>query len=431
MGLVVQICQMILMLSILVILHEFGHYLTAKWFKTRVEKFFLFFDWPRAIVKKKIGETVWGIGILPLGGYVKIAGMIDESMDKEQMKQPPQPWEFRSKPAWQRLIIMLGGIVVNVLLAWLILTVMYSTIGHKYESVDKINQEGYAFGEVGKSLGFQDGDKILTVDGKKQVQFKRQVLDILLGRNVEVERNGERKTIVIEDSMKAVIFEQEGKSFIQPRIGYILLDSIQPNSVADLANLQKGDEILAINSTPLSFYDQLSVELKKHASDSINLKVLRNNQEIEVAAKLDETGRLGIYPGLKPQIGNKYLVVTEYSFFEAIPVAIEESIEILKYNIKNIKLIFKPATKAYKSAKSFIGITRIMPTTWDWEFFWNFTAMFSMWLAFLNLLPIPGLDGGHALFTIGEMVTGRKLNDKAMGIVQSIGMIILLALMIS
>lgn len=429
MDVLVQIGQMVLMLSILVVLHEFGHFLPAKWFKTKVEKFFLFFDWPFAILKKKIGETTWGVGILPLGGYVKIAGMIDESMDKEQLKQPPQPWEFRSKPAWQRLIIMLGGVTVNVVLAWVLYAFIFMTYGQKYPSLQKINQDGIAFGEVGKKLGFQNGDKILSVDGKKQDRFNRVILDVLLGNKVEIERNGERKIIIIPDSAKAEIFEKEGKGFISARSKNVIVDSVPPGSNNGVAQLKKNDRLLAVDGKKFRFFDEFSDYLSAHKNQKVQVTILREGIETKLdSIKVTSEGTLGFFR--KPDIDSSQIIVKKLSFTEAVPAAVKESFEMLQYNIKQIRLIFKPETKAYTQARSFIGITKLLPTVWDWEFFWSFTAMFSIWLAFINLLPIPGLDGGHALFTIVEMITGRTLSDKAMGVVQTIGMIILLSLML-
>ena len=239
----IQVAQILFILSVLVILHEFGHYITAKMFKVRVEKFYLFMDAGFSLIKKKIGETEWGIGWLPLGGYVKLSGMIDESMDTEQMNQEPQPWEFRSKPAWQRLIIMLGGIIVNVILAWLIFTIMYATVGQKFIATEKIQENGLAFGEVGQKAGFRNGDKILAVDGQFQPSFNRMTLDVLLGDKVEVERDGQKVDVILTDEMKGEIISKEGKEFVGPRFSNTVVDSVIPKSAADVAGLKKGDRI--------------------------------------------------------------------------------------------------------------------------------------------------------------------------------------------
>ena len=423
----IQVAQILFILSVLVILHEFGHYITAKMFKVRVEKFYLFMDAGFSLVKKKIGETEWGIGWLPLGGYVKLSGMIDESMDTEQMNQEPQPWEFRSKPAWQRLIIMLGGIIVNIILAWFIFTILYATVGQKYIATEKIQENGLAFGEVGHKAGFRNGDKIISVDGKFQPSFNRMTLDVLLGDKVEVERNGKKIDIVLSDEMKGEIISKEGREFVGPRFSNMAVDSVIPKSFAAQAGIKKADKIKAINGKEFTFNDQFKDSISKYKNDSISLSVLRGTQIVELRAKVDKDGKLGLVN--KPIDKLDYEVNNQLSFGQAIPAAVNESWALLVYNVKQFKLILRPKTEAYKHVQSPIGIARRLPDTWDWEFIWNFTALFSIGLAFMNLLPIPGLDGGHALFTIAEMITGRKLSDKAMGYVQTGGMIILLSLM--
>jgi regulator of sigma E protease len=423
----IQIAQILFILSVLVILHELGHYVTAKMFKVRVEKFYLFIDAGFSLIKKKIGDTEWGIGWLPLGGYVKLSGMIDESMDKEQMNLPPQPWEFRSKPAWQRLIIMLGGIIVNILLAWVIYTTMFSTVGQKYVSTEAIQKNGLAFGEVGKSVGFKNGDKIISVDGKFQDKFNWMIIDVLLSDNVEIERDGKRQNLVLTDEQKGKIISTEGREFVQPRLNQATIDSIFPKDEAFKAGLKAGDVILAVNDKPCAHFDQFTDEIKAHVKDSVSIKVKRDNSETIVKALVNKDGKLGFK--VKFSDREDYIINKQHSLFSAIPAAVRESWQLFYYNIKQFKLILKPKTGAYKQVKSPVGIARQLPDTWDWEFVWNFTALFSIGLAFMNLLPIPGLDGGHALFTIAEMVTGRKLSDKAMEYVQTGGMIILLSLM--
>lgn len=423
----IQLAQILFILSVLVILHEFGHYITAKMFKVRVEKFYLFMDAGFSLVKKKIGETEWGIGWLPLGGYVKLSGMIDESMDTDQMNNEPQPWEFRSKPAWQRLIIMLGGIIVNILLAWFIYTTMFSTVGQKYVSSEVVQKNGLAFGEIGKSVGFQDGDKIISVDGKFQPKFNWLIIDILLSENIALERNGEKINISLTDEQKGKIISTEGKNFVQARLTNISIDSITKNSLAEKAGLQKGDNIIGINGTKITFFDELGTELSKHKNDSVSLEVTRNNNVVEIKTLVGEDGKLGFIQNSMNK--DDYQVINKLSIGEAIPAAVKESWQLLVYNVKQFKLILSPKTEAYKQVQSPVGIARRLPDTWDWEFIWNFTALFSIGLAFMNLLPIPGLDGGHALFTIVEMITGKTLSDKAMGYVQTGGMIILLTLM--
>ncbi|AWM12989.1 RIP metalloprotease RseP [Flavobacterium sp. NRK F10] len=423
----IQLAQIVFILSVLVILHEFGHYITAKWFKVRVEKFYLFMDAGFSLFKKKIGETEWGIGWLPIGGYVKLAGMIDESMDTEQMKQEPQPWEFRSKPAWQRLIIMLGGIIVNILLAWFIYTVMYTTVGKKYVSTEVIQKNGLAFGEVGQKAGFKNGDKIVSVDGKFQDNFSRMVMDILFSSEVKVDRNGEVVTLNLTDEQIGDILAKEGRNFIAPRMQGATVDSVWADTQAEKAGLKKGDSIIALNGNKFKFTDEFSSTLGHYKNDSVSITLIRNNKEEILKAKTDSIGKLGFM--FRTYLKDDYVIEQKMSLFEAIPAAIKESWSLLVYNVKSFKLILRPATGAYKQVKSPVGIARQLPDTWNWEFIWNFTALFSIGLAFMNLLPIPGLDGGHALFTIAEMITGKTLSDKAAGYVQTAGMIILLTLM--
>ncbi len=424
----IQVAQIIFILSVLVILHEFGHYITAKMFKVRVEKFYLFMDAGFSLVKKKIGDTEWGIGWLPLGGYVKLSGMIDESMDTEQMNLPAQPWEFRSKPAWQRLIIMLGGIIVNIILAWLIFTIMYVTVGQKFIATTKIQENGLAFGEVGQKAGFKNGDKIISVDGKQQPSFNRMALDVLLGDKVEVERNGAKVDVILTDEMKGEIISKEGREFVGPRKTNIKIDSVVPNSNAMKSGLMAGDNIVAVNNSKIIYFDELRDVLSKHKNDSVDLVVNRNNQIVKIKALVTKEGTLGFTQHTKP-LRDDYEVNNQLSIGQAIPAAVKESWALLVYNVKQFKLILRPKTEAYKYVQSPIGIARRLPDTWDWEFIWNFTALFSIGLAFMNLLPIPGLDGGHALFTIVEMITGKTLSVKAAERVQTAGMIILLSLM--
>lgn len=424
----IQIAQILFILSVLVILHEFGHYIAAKIFKVRVEKFYLFMDAGFSLVKKKIGDTEWGIGWLPLGGYVKLSGMIDESMDLEQMKQEAQPWEFRSKPAWQRLIIMLGGIIVNIILAITIYTLMYATVGQKYIATEVVQQHGLAFGAVGKSVGFKNGDKIIAVDGEPvQAKFNRVVIDVLLGDKVTVERNGKIETITLTDEQKGKILGSEGRDFTSARHTQAIIDTLLPKSEADKAGMKKGDEIVAINGTKFNYFDEFTDALKA-AKKPVDITVIRNHDSLVIKAKTDNEGKLGILTTSQVD-KSKLQVVNHLSFFQALPEACKESWQLLVYNVKQFKLILKPKTGAYKQVKSPIGIARMLPDVWDWEFIWGFTALFSIGLAFMNLLPIPGLDGGHALFTIVEMVTGKTLSEKASGYVQTGGMIILLSLM--
>lgn len=427
----IQIAQLIMCLSFLVILHELGHFLPAKYFKTKIEKFYLFFDPWFSLVKKKIGETEYGIGWLPMGGYVKIAGMIDESMDKEQLKQDPQPWEYRSKPAWQRLIIILGGVIVNFILAWLIYAVIFSTYGQKYTATEKFQTNGLVFSEAAKMAGFMDGDKILLVDGKFQPQFERMVLDVLLGEEVLVERNGSQMTISLTDEkIKAFMNGARKGGLMKPRVQGVVIDSIPKESHNINSNLQVGDIILAVEGEVTTYIDQLAPALASKAMGEVTLKVQRGEERFPVTALVSEDHKLGVV--LKsPNIEQfkEMLVVNQYSFFEALPLAAVESWTSLKYQIKQFKLIIRPETEAYKQVSGPLRLFKVFNPEWDWEHFWKFTAMFSVWLGFINLLPIPGLDGGHAMFILLEVITRKKPTEKTLEVAQTIGVIILLSLM--
>ena len=426
MGLFIQILTFILIISILVILHEWGHFATARYFKTKVEKFYLFFNPWFSIFKKKIGETEYGIGWLPFGGYVKIAGMIDESMDKEQMKQPPKPWEFRSKPAWQRLIIMLGGIIVNVLLAWVIYTGLFIANGETYIPVNKI-ENGIYVDPISEKIGLKTGDKILAIDDNPVKKLDKYLsIDILLGNTITILRDGEEKTITLNDEGKKAALDSQGKQFIIPRIDAIV-GTVQDSSIAKKGGLLNEDKIIAVNGQKIIFWDEFDSQIK--SDTALELLVNRNGNELKLNFNTDKKGVLGVRPSVS---ASKSLFVTdEYSFFAAIPRGFVETYEVLVRQVKQFKLIFNPVIKGYKKVKGPIGIvTDIMPSTWDWGFFWNFLAMFSVWLAFINILPIPALDGGHAMFLIYEMVSGRPPSEKVLERGQIVGFVIVMAIML-
>lgn len=425
MGTLIQIAQLIMCLSFLVILHELGHFLPAKYFKTRIDKFYLFFDPYFSIFKKKIGETEYGIGWIPMGGYVKIAGMIDESMDKEQLKQEPQPWEFRSKPTWQRLIIICGGVIVNFFLSWIIYTMLLFNNGDNFIDNSKITN-GIAVDSVGNLVGLKSGDKILKVDGKLQTKFDQLPLEILFGDNITVNRDGKEVTFNLADEGKREVMKKSGKNFLTPRIETVV-DSVALNSPAMIAGLKKGDEIIGLNGTKTIFFDEFGAILSKVKKDSLSINVLRNNQEVVLKAKADTAGKIGFYPSatlLKDAMVSKKL-----SLLEAIPAGLNKTLSTLTGQIKQFKIIFNTKTEGYKQVSGPLRMFKIFKPTWDWTFFWSFTAMFSIWLAFLNILPIPGLDGGHAVFILIEMITGKKPTEKTMEVAQTIGVVILLSLM--
>ena len=430
MELATQIFQFILSISILVVLHELGHFLPAKWFKCRIEKFYLFFDPWFSLVKKKIGETEYGIGWLPFGGYVKIAGMIDESMDTEQLKQPAQPWEFRSKPAWQRLIIMLGGIFVNVVLAILIYTSLNYFHGEDIYATERINQ--IAVSEAGRKIGFENGDKILKIDGKKtQKDFNKQILDILFSENITVLRNGKEVNFKTNEDGIADVFKDESpKTFLLPRTIPIVDDIIFKET--EKAGLKKGDKILSINGKKIDFYDQVKVIAQQNKGRNISAEVLRNNSIVNLTLPINKNGFLGFHNLVYTQkvIEDLKENVKYPSITSALVRGYERSKESLTYQIKQFKLVFNKKVQGYKKVSGPIGIVKMMPEQIDWVKFWEFTAMFSIWLAFLNLLPIPGLDGGHALFTTWELITGKPVPQKVLENAQMIGVIFLLGLML-
>ena len=430
MELATQIFQFILSISILVILHELGHFLPAKWFKCRVDKFYLFFDPWFSLAKKKIGETEYGIGWLPFGGYVKIAGMVDESMDTEQLKQPAQPWEFRSKPAWQRLIIMLGGIFVNVVLAILIYTSLNYFHGEDIYATERINQ--IAVSEAGRKIGFENGDKILKIDGKKtQKDFNKQILDILFSENITVLRNGKEVNFKTNEDGIADVFKDESpKTFLLPRTIPIVDDIIFKET--EKAGLKKGDKILSINGKKIDFYDQVKVIAQQNKGRNISAEVLRNNSIVNLTLPINKNGFLGFHNLVYTQkvIENLKENVKYPSITSALVRGYERSKESLTYQIKQFKLVFNKKVQGYKKVSGPIGIVKMMPEQIDWVKFWEFTAMFSIWLAFLNLLPIPGLDGGHALFTTWELITGKPVPQKVLENAQMIGVIFLMGLML-
>jgi regulator of sigma E protease len=424
MDLFIQIAQLILALSILVILHEFGHFIPARLFKIKVEKFFLFFDVKFALFKKKFGDTVYGVGWLPLGGYVKIAGMIDESMDKEQMAKPPEPWEFRSKPAWQRLIVMIGGVTVNVLLAWFLYSAMLMYYGDTYVPANNLKY-GIGVSEAGAALGFENGDQILAVDGKEVDRFDKYLpMDILLGDEVTVERAGEPLTFTIDDSGKKKVLESQDGPFIMTQSG-TTIDKVPDTTVAYAAGLRGGEKLRAFNGTPVKNWSEVLVQIKASKGDTLRLDFERDGQMASTTTFLPKERILGVVADR-----SDLFITEEFSFIESIPAGWNRTVGVLTKQIRQFKLIFNKEVQGYKQVKGPIGIVSMMKTTWQWEPFWNFVAMFSVWLAFVNILPIPALDGGHVMFLLYEMITGRKPSEKTLERGQIIGFVIVMGLMV-
>jgi regulator of sigma E protease len=428
MEILVKAAQLILSLSILVILHEFGHFLFAKLFNTRVEKFYLFFNPGFSVFKLKKGETEYGMGWLPLGGYVKISGMIDESMDKEQMKKPPQPYEFRAKPAWQRLLIMLGGVLVNFILAIIIYASVLFVWGEKYIPTAEVNKYGIMADSLAETVGFQDGDEILEVNGKEVVKFRNVFQEMILNRpsTVTVKRAEGVKTISIPDSVFPRLLNDP--AFFQPRI-YPIVGKVKEGAPADKAGLKQGDRIIAINGEDIRFHDELEDKLSNLKKEKITINVKRDNETKELSLTVNERGHIGFYAGAN--LSEIYdLRTLNYTFLASIPAGIDKGIETFKSYLKQLGLIFTPETGAYKEVGSFITIGKIFPGSWDWYSFWNLTAFLSIILAIINVLPIPALDGGHVMFLAYEMITGHKPSDKFLEYAQIVGMLILLTIMV-
>ena len=423
----IQVSQFILSLSLLIILHELGHFIPARLFKTRVEKFYLFFDPWFSLVKKKIGDTEYGIGWLPLGGYVKISGMVDESMDTKQLSGPPQPWEFRSKPAWQRLIIMLGGVTVNVIVAFVIYIGVLAYWGEEYLPTANLKY-GITVDDGAWAMGLRNGDKILRVNGMEAENFASVPLEILLNENGQllVDRNGDQLTIPYGDEDVKALIKSQG-SFIGVRIPYVVRD-FTDSSAAKEAGLQLGDSLVAFNGHPMAFIDQYLDSIPKYKGQLVSLIAMRGADSVNLNFTVPAYGQIGVY--WKDPRDFIETAVVKYSVIEAIPAALAKSTKVLSDYIRQFKVIFNPRTEAYKEVGGFDTIRRQFSTEWNWYRFWNFTAFLSIMLAFLNVLPIPALDGGHVMFTLWEMVSGKPAPQKVLEYAQLVGFILLLALIV-
>jgi len=428
MEIVIKILQFLLSLSILVIIHEFGHFIAAKIFKTRVEKFYLFFNPWFSVFKFKLGDTEYGLGWLPLGGYVKISGMIDESMDKEQMDKPPQPWEFRSKPAWQRLIIMLGGVTMNIILAALIYIFMLLTWGEEYLPTANVKY-GIKVDSLAMEIGLRDGDKIVTIDNAHVENFRKITEAIVLdeAKSIQVDRNGELVNVDIPDGFIGRLIKQKSINFIGYRIPFEVGDFTKKSAGRD-AGMQVNDRIIGLNGQPTEFFRDFFVEIQKHKNEEVVVTVLRGQDTLDIAAMVPPEGKLGIYNKTEDHFFEFSKI--KYSFFQAIPAGVSKAYDGVGNYLKQLRLLFNPDVKAYESVGGFITIGNIFPPQWHWQSFWTLTAFLSIMLAILNVLPIPALDGGHVMFLMYEIVTRRKPSDKFMEYAQIAGMIILFALLI-
>ena len=428
MDILIKVLQFFMSLTLLVAVHEFGHFIVARIFKIRVEKFYIFFDAGFSLWKRKWGDTEYGLGWLPLGGYCKIAGMVDESMDKEQLASEPQPWEYRAKPAWQRFLVLIAGVTMNVILAFFI----YCGISYSYGSQYISNEDmiyGYEFSENAEKLGFRDGDRVVSIGGEKIEKFNSILPKILLAKEnceVEVLRDGATHTFTLNNETLNLMRKYntfETDKFYEPLIPFVV-DSVANVAVAE-AGLKKGDRIIGIGDENLPFFNHYAERLTKLSGTTANVKVLRGADTLALALPVNAEGKLGV------TVENFFKVRTEeYNFFEAIPAGARLTAKTIKSYWDQLVLIVKPDTGLYRHVGGFIAIGNIFPSEWDWHQFWSMTAFLSIILAVMNIIPIPGLDGGHMMFTFWEMITGRKVSEKVLEVAQYIGMILILALVI-
>jgi regulator of sigma E protease len=431
MTVLIRILQLLLSLSILVIIHELGHFMFARFFKTRVEKLYLFFDPWFALFKFKRGETEYGIGWLPLGGYAKISGMIDESLDTEQLKQPPRPWEFRSKKSWERLLIMTGGVLFNFILAMLIYVFVLFAWGETYLPTSNVKY-GIVTDSAGYALGLRNGDKILSVDNKYFENFYTITSDIVLNdrKTIQVERDGQVINLDITLDYIKKVLKREGQ--IEPRTPFspYVITNFGKESPAKAAGVLADDELVGLNNIKFTWFDEFQKYIAANKNKPLTMNLLREGEPVDIQVMPTAAGMLGISSNLRTA-GNIFeLKTVNYGFFQSIPAGISKGFKSISDYLKQFRLIFSRHTKAYESLGGFITIGSIFPGVWDWHSFWDLTAFLSIILAVMNILPIPGLDGGHVMFLLFEVVTGRKPSDKFLEYAQIAGMIILFSLLI-
>jgi regulator of sigma E protease len=422
----IKAAQLILSLSIIVVLHEMGHFLAAKYFKTRVEKFYLFFNPWFSLYKKQIGETEYGLGWLPLGGYVKISGMVDESMDKDQMSKPAEEWEFRAKPAWQRLIIITGGVAVNLALGMFIYAMIMFTWGSEKLPVQNA-VFGYRVDSVLMDLGFKDGDIPIRFGDDKPEYYSDLAKTLILSDNAEVEviRDGNDITFNMPEGWRDRVLDENKRGLFSPILPFVA-DTILPSGTAINSDLQKGDRIIGINDISTPWFYSFANEIGEFKGQTIQLDVIRNNDTLQFPVEVSKKGKIGVGPGSP---SNYFVPETiHYTFFQSIPAGIKHGYNTLTSYASSLRLLFTKS--GAKQMGGFGTIGNLFPATWDWQTFWNLTAFISIILAFMNILPIPALDGGHAVFILYEMATGRTPNQKVLEYAQMIGMFLLLGLVL-
>ena len=434
MEFVIKISQFLLSLSLLIVLHELGHFIPAKIFGTRVEKFYLFFDVKYSLFKKKIGDTVYGIGWLPLGGYVKIAGMIDESMDKEQMALPPQPWEFRSKPTWQRLIIMLGGVTVNFFLAYLIYVFMSFGYGDTDIAAESI-KDGYLIeNPLLTNLGFKTGDAIVKVGDAKIVNESDIRANFIGAETVTIKRDGAEQIITLPEDFLGQLSTSKDRRLFDLRLPFFVVE-VADSSLNKSVDLKKGDLLTSIDGQEIKYIDELTAITKELKGKTVQMTFKRDNETISRELKISDDGILGITHGgvSAPDLakmGYFDIVKKEYTLGESFGVGYDKFTSQITGYFTQLKLIFSPSTGAYKGVGGFKAIFDIFPAYWSWEYFWGITAFLSIMLGVLNLLPIPALDGGHVMFLLYEMISGRKPSEKFLEGAQVVGFVILIMLVL-
>jgi regulator of sigma E protease len=434
MEIAIKLSQFLLSLSILIILHELGHFIPAKLFKTRVEKFYLFFDIKYSLLKKKIGETEYGIGWLPLGGYVKISGMIDESMDTEQLAQEPQPWEFRSKPAWQRLIIMLGGVTVNFILAFLIYIGMTFFYGEQYIANSEVKNGIWMTNPVVEKAGLKTGDHLVSIDGEKVERFYESNEKLFLSKEIIVLRDGKEEKVHFPVNFIDQLMQGKRASLVELRIPFVIADV--PKDSPNKAVLKTKDIITSFNGKPVQFADEVLAAVDTLKGKTVPVIIKRDNKEIAATLKVNDSAKIGaFYASRLPyddvtKLGLYKISEEKFTFFQSIPVGIDKGFAQLSSYGKQLKAIFSPKTGAYKGVGGFAAIFNIFPKTWSWEAFWGITALLSIMLGVMNLLPIPALDGGHVMFLLYEIISGKKPSDKFLERAQMVGFVLLISLLL-